>query len=226
MSDGAVSDPAIETLLDEERRYPPPADFVAAANAQPDIYDVPFEEFWEREGRERVTWFEPFARLYEWELPYAKWYLGGKLNACFNCVDRHVEAGRGDQVEYYWEGEPEDDRRVLTFADLLREVTRLANALKALGVRKGTPVGIYMGMVPETAVAMLACARLGAHGLVRRLFGGFAVRADAGHGVRGADHPGRGVAARGGHASEDGRRRVDGRVTVGALVHRSAPDRR
>jgi acetyl-CoA synthetase len=171
VSDGAVSDPAIETLLDEERRYPPPADFVAAANAQPDIYDVPFEEFWEREGRERVTWFEPFNRLYEWELPYAKWYLGGKLNACFNCVDRHVEAGRGDQVAYYWEGEPEDDRRVLTFADLLREVTRLANALKALGVRKGTPVGIYMGMVPETAVAMLACARLGAPHTV--VFGGF-----------------------------------------------------
>jgi acetyl-CoA synthetase len=171
VSDGAVSDPAIETLLDEERRYPPPADFVAAANAQPDIYDVPFEEFWEREGRERVTWFEPFTRLYEWELPYAKWYLGGKLNACFNCVDRHVEAGRGDQVAYYWEGEPEDDRRVLTFADLLREVTRLANALKALGVRKGTPVGIYMGMVPETAVAMLACARLGAPHTV--VFGGF-----------------------------------------------------
>jgi acetyl-CoA synthetase len=166
-----LSDAAIETLLDEERRYPPPADFAAAANAQPDIYDVPFEEFWEREGRERVTWFEPFSQLYEWKLPYAKWYLGGKLNACFNCVDRHVEAGRGDQVAYYWEGEPEGDRRVLTFADLLREVMRLANALKALGVKKGTPVGIYMGMVPETAVAMLACARLGAPHTV--VFGGF-----------------------------------------------------
>jgi acetyl-CoA synthetase len=171
VSDEAVSDPAIETLLDEERRYPPPADFAAAANAQPGIYDVPFEEFWEREGRERVSWFEPFTQLYEWELPYAKWYLGGKLNACFNCVDRHVDAGSGDQVAYYWEGEPEDDRRVLTFADLLRDVTRLANALKALGVKKGTPVGIYMGMVPETAVAMLACARLGAPHTV--VFGGF-----------------------------------------------------
>ena len=118
-----------------------------------------------------MTWFEPFGQLYEWELPYAKWYLGGKLNACFNCVDRHVEAGRGEKVAYYWEGEPEDDRREVTYADLLREVTRLANALKELGVRKGTPVAIYMGMVPELPVAMLACARLGAPHTV--VFGGF-----------------------------------------------------
>ena len=168
---GGVTDVAIETLLAEERRYPPPADFAAQANAQPDLYDVPFDQLWEREGRERVTWFEPFTDLYEWELPYAKWYLGGKLNACFNCVDRHVEAGRGDRVAYYWEGEPEDDRRVLTFADLLRETTRLANALRELGVRKGTPVAIYMGMVPELPIAMLACARIGAPHTV--VFGGF-----------------------------------------------------
>jgi acetyl-CoA synthetase len=166
-----LSEGAIETLLDEERRYPPPPDFAAQANAQPDIYELSFEELWEREGLERVTWFEPFTELYEWELPYAKWYLGGKLNACFNCVDRHVEAGRGDRIAYYWEGEPEGDRREVTFADLLREVTKLANALKALGVKKGTAVGIYMGMVPETAVAMLACARLGAPHTV--VFGGF-----------------------------------------------------
>jgi acetyl-CoA synthetase len=166
-----LGDAAIETLLDEERRYPPPAEFAAQANAQPGIYDVPFDELWEREGRERVTWFEPFTRLYEWELPYAKWYLGGKLNACFNCLDRHVEAGRGDRVAYYWEGEPADERREVTYTDLLREVTRLANALKELGVRKGTPVAIYMGMVPELPVAMLACARLGAPHTV--VFGGF-----------------------------------------------------
>jgi acetyl-CoA synthetase len=166
-----VSDAAIETLLAEERRYPPPADFTAQANAQPELYDVPFEELWEREGRERVTWFESFTELYEWELPYAKWYLGGKLNACFNCVDRHVEAGRGDKVAYYWEGEPVDDRRVVTFADLLRETTRLANALRQLGVRKGAPVAIYMGMVPELPIAMLACARIGAPHTV--VFGGF-----------------------------------------------------
>jgi acetyl-CoA synthetase len=169
--DAGVNDAAIETLLAEERRYPPPDEFAAQANAQSDLQDLPFEELWEREGRERVTWFEPFTELYEWELPYAKWYLGGKLNACFNCVDRHVEAGWGDKVAYYWEGEPEVDRRVLTFADLLRETTRLANALRELGVHKGTPVAIYMGMVPELPVAMLACARIGAPHTV--VFGGF-----------------------------------------------------
>ncbi len=166
-----MSDAAIETLLAEERRYPPPPDFAARANAGPDIYDLSFEELWEREGRERVTWFEPFSTLYEWELPYAKWYLGGTLNVAYNCLDRHVEAGDGEKVAYYWEGEPADDRRVLTFSDLLRETTKLANALKALGVGKGTPVGIYLGMVPEAPIAMLACARIGAPHTV--VFGGF-----------------------------------------------------
>jgi acetyl-CoA synthetase len=166
-----VTEHAIETLLGEERRYPPPPEFAAQANAQPDIYELTFEELWEREGRERVTWFEPFTQLYEWELPYAKWYGGGRLNVAYNCLDRHVEAGNGDKVAYFWEGEPEGDRRELTYADLLRETTKLANALKALGVGKGTPVGIYMGMVPETPVAMLACARLGAPHTV--VFGGF-----------------------------------------------------
>jgi acetyl-CoA synthetase len=166
-----LTDAAIETLLGEDRRYPPPPEFAAQANAQPDIYELSFEELWEREGRERVTWFEPFGKLYEWELPYAKWYLGGKLNVTYNCLDRHVEAGHGAKVAYYWEGEPEGDRRTLTFSDLLRETTKLANALKALGVGKGTPVGIYLGMVPEAPIAMLACARIGAPHTV--VFGGF-----------------------------------------------------
>ncbi len=161
----------IETILLEERRYPPDPEFAHQANAQPDIYERGFEEFWETEGRERVAWFEPFTKLYEWEPPYAEWYLGGKLNACFNCVDRHVEAGHGEKLAYYWEGEPEGDRRELTFSDLQREVVRLANGLKRLGVQKGTPVAIYMGMVPETPIAMLACARLGAPHTV--VFGGF-----------------------------------------------------
>jgi acetyl-CoA synthetase len=161
----------IETMLLEERRYAPDPEFARQANAQPEIYERDWEEFWETEGRNRVTWFEPFSKLYEWEPPYAKWYLGGKLNVCFNCVDRHVEAGNGDRVAYYWEGEPEDERRAITFADLQREVVRFANGLRDLGIRKGTPVAIYMGMVPETAVAMLACARLGAPHTV--VFGGF-----------------------------------------------------
>src|SRR6059058_1585365 len=158
-------------MLLEERTYPPPEDFVAQANAQPDIYDAPFEDFWEREGRERVTWSEPFSELYEWDPPYAKWYLGGKLNVCFNCVDRHVEAGTGGVVAYHWEGEPEGETRTITYADLQKDVVRFANALKELGVEKGTPVGIYMGMVPELPVAMLACTRLGAPHTV--VFGGF-----------------------------------------------------
>jgi acetyl-CoA synthetase len=172
MADGVETQQhAIETILLEERRYPPPEDFALEANAQPDIYDRDFDEFWETEGRERVTWFEPFQKLYEWEPPYAKWYLGGQLNVCFNCVDRHVEAGNGGKIAYYWEGEPEDERREITFADLQRDVVRFANGLKKLGVRKGTPVAIYMGMVPELPVAMLACTRIGAPHTV--VFGGF-----------------------------------------------------
>src|SRR5919204_640825 len=171
MATEATQTHAIETILLEERRYEPPPEFAAQANAQPEIYEREFEEFWETEGRERVTWFEPFQKLYEWEPPYAKWFLGGKLNICFNCVDRHVEAGNGGKVAYYWEGEPEDERREITFADLQRDVVRFANALKKLGVKKGTPVGIYMGMVPELPVAMLACTRIGAPHTV--VFGGF-----------------------------------------------------
>ena len=141
----------IDTLLLEERRYLPPPAFAAQANAQADIYERPFDEFWRPSARERVSWFEPFTELLEWEPPYAKWFLGGKLNVCFNCVDRHVEAGNGAKVAYFWEGEPEGDRRELSFSDFQGEVVRFANALKRFGVEKGTPAGIYMGMVPEPA---------------------------------------------------------------------------
>jgi acetyl-CoA synthetase len=162
---------AIDTLFLEERRYPPPPEFAAQANAGPEIYDEGFEAFWERQARERVSWLEPWNELYRWELPYAKWYLGGKLNVSHNCVDRHVEAGRGDKVAFHWEGEPEGDTRTITYADLQREVTAFANALKELGVEKGTNVAIYMGMIPELPIAMLACTRLGAPHTV--VFGGF-----------------------------------------------------
>ena len=165
-----MSDRAIETLLDEERRFPPDPAFAAQANAQPGIYDVDPDIFWEQEARARVSWFEPFETLSEWELPFAKWFLGGKLNVAFNCVDRHVEAGLGDRVAYFWEGEP-GDRRSITYAELQREVVRWANALKQLGVGQGTAVAIYMGMVPELPIAMLACTRLGAPHTV--VFGGF-----------------------------------------------------
>ncbi len=168
----------IDTLLVEERRYPPEPAFAAQANADSGIYELGFEQFWEREGIERVSWAEPFEKLYDWDPPYAKWYLGGKLNVCFNCVDRHVEHGDGGKVAFYWEGEPEGERRTITFADLQADVVRFANALRSLGVRRGTPVAIYMGMVPELPVAMLACARLGAPHTV--VFGGFSAESLAG----------------------------------------------
>src|SRR3989441_8274558 len=169
---------AIESLFLEERRYPPSPEFARQANAQPDIYQKGFEEFWRDEARQRVSWFKPFDTVLEWKLPYAKWFVGGKLNVCYNCVDRHVEAGRGDRVAYYWEGEPVAEKRAITFKDLQSEVVRFANGLKKLGVKKGTPVGIYLGMIPELPIAMLACTRLGAPHTV--VFGGFSADALAG----------------------------------------------
>ena len=164
-----MSDRAIDTLLAEERRYPPPAEFAAHANAQPDVYERDPDEFWRAEA-ERISWFEPWQELCDWQAPYAKWFAGGQLNVCFNCVDRHVEAGLGDRVAYHWEGEP-GDTETITYAELQRRVVRFANALREAGVRKGTPVAIYLGMVPELPVAMLACTRLGAPHTV--VFGGF-----------------------------------------------------
>ena len=170
MSDKHDAGHAIETMQVEERRYPPSPEFSRQANAQPAIYDRSLDEFWTEEAK-RVTWFEPWNQLYDWKPPYARWFLGGRLNVCYNCVDRHVEGGQGDKVAYFWEGEPEGDRREITFAQLQREVVRFANGLKKLGVEKGTHVGIYMGMIPDLPVAMLACTRLGAAFTV--VFGGF-----------------------------------------------------
>jgi acetyl-CoA synthetase len=127
---GMTSGQTIDTMFLEERRYPPSPEFAAQANAKPEIYDEPFEAFWEREAHERVTWFEPFTQLLDWQLPYAKWFLGGKLNVAYNCLDRHVEAGIGDRVAFNWEGEPDGDRRAISYAELLAEVIRCANALK------------------------------------------------------------------------------------------------
>ena len=175
MSARTVNGPAIETMFTETRTYPPDPAFAARANAQTDIYKLDREEFWRKEALERVSWFEPFGEVLEWKLPYAKWFLGGKLNVCYNCVDRHVEAGLGEKVAYFWEGEPDGERRRITFAELQSEVVRFANGLKKLGVKKGTPVGIYMGMVAELPIAMLACTRLGAPHTV--VFGGFSADA-------------------------------------------------
>ncbi len=167
------SHPEIEALFAEHREFAPPAAFAARANATPDLYERAaddYEAFWAEHAASRVSWSRPWDRVLEWELPYAKWFVGGQLNAAYNCVDRHVERGLGDKVAYHWEGEP-GDSRTLTYADLQREVNKCANALVALGVKTGDRVGIYMPMIPELPVAMLACARIGAPHVV--VFGGF-----------------------------------------------------
>jgi acetyl-CoA synthetase len=165
---------AIESLLAEGRTFPPSKDFKKSALVvDAEIYDeanVDFEGFWARQAEDLVDWSEPWHTVLEWDLPFAKWFVGGKLNVSYNCLDRHVEAGHGEQVAYHWEGEP-GDTRTITYAQLLDEVSRLANALKSLGVGKGDRVNIYLGMVPELPMALLACARIGApHSVV---FGGF-----------------------------------------------------
>jgi acetyl-CoA synthetase len=175
--DPTDSSPEIENLFAETRTFPPSAAFTAKANATADLYrqaDEDFEGFWAKLARERLDWMEPFHTTLEWDLPFAKWFLGGKLNISDNCLDRHVRNGLGDKVAYHWIGEP-GDTRTLTFADLLREVSKTANALKELGIGTGDRVAIYMPMIPELPIAMLACARLGAPHTV--VFGGFSAEA-------------------------------------------------
>ena len=132
-----------------------------------------FRAFWTEEGN-RLDWMEPWSELYTWEAPYTKWFIGGKLNVSVNCLDRHVAAGLGERVAYHWEGEP-GDTRTITYQQLLDEVCRFTNALRGLGVKKGDRIAIYMPMIPELPVAMLACTRIGApHSVV---FGGFSADA-------------------------------------------------
>ena len=164
----------IEALLKEGRKFPPPKAFAKAARVKSAaIYREARRNpvrFWERQARE-LRWLKPWRKALEWKLPYAKWFIGGKLNVSDNCLDRHVEGPRRNKAAIIWEGEP-GDSRVLTYRDLWREVNRFAAALRHHGVKKGDTVTIYMPMVPELPVAMLACARIGApHNVV---FGGFA----------------------------------------------------
>ncbi|MFG1705461.1 acetate--CoA ligase [Nonomuraea sp. M3C6] len=168
---------ALSNLLQENRRFAPPADLAAAANVTAAAYDEAAADrlaFWER-AAERLTWAKRWDETLEWNAPFAKWFVGGELNVAYNCVDRHVEEGRGDKVAYHWEGEPDGDNRTLTYNDLKTEVSKAANALQELGVSKGDRVAIYMPMIPELPIAMLACARIGAvHSVV---FGGFSASA-------------------------------------------------
>ncbi|MEY2446510.1 MAG: acetyl-CoA synthetase [Ilumatobacteraceae bacterium] len=167
----------IDDLMLENRKFPPSPEFKRQALVTDtglyDDADEDYQGFWARQAADLLTWTTDWDTICEWDLPEARWFVGGQLNVSYNCLDRHVEAGRGDKVAFYWEGEP-GDARVLTYADLLDEVQRLANALKELGVRRGDRVNIYLPMIPEAAVSMLACARIGAvHSVV---FGGFSAQ--------------------------------------------------
>jgi acetyl-CoA synthetase len=164
---------AIGDYLLEERRFPPPESFAASAVVKDrslyDQADADYEAFWAQQAAS-LEWSSPWHTVLEWDLPFAKWFVGGTLNVSVNCLDRHVEAGHGDRVAFHFEGEP-GDRRSITYAQLLADVERFANVLKGLGVARGDRVAIYMPMIPELPVAMLACTRIGAaHSVV---FGGF-----------------------------------------------------
>ncbi|GAA3431549.1 acetate--CoA ligase [Kutzneria kofuensis] len=168
---------ALDNLLSESRSFPPSEEFAAQANATAALQqeaDADREAFWAAQA-ERLTWATKWDQVLDWSnAPFAKWFVGGKLNVAYNCVDRHVESGHGDQVAIHWVGEP-GDTRTITYADLKREVSKAANALLSLGLSTGDRVAIYMPMVPEAIFSMLACARLGlVHSVV---FGGFSAEA-------------------------------------------------
>ncbi len=170
---------ALENLLHEERTFPPSEAFAAQANGTAALYDEAKADrlgFWDAQARDLLHWDQPWTQVLDWSNPpFAKWFVGGRLNVAYNCVDRHVEAGYGDQVAIHWVGEPDGESRDITYGQLQDEVNKAANALEGLGVRKGDRVAIYLPMIPEAAVAMLACARIGAvHSVV---FGGFSAEA-------------------------------------------------
>ena len=168
---------SVENLMHEHRVFPPSADFAEQANAKSALYDAAQQDrlaFWAEQSA-RIDWAEPWQQVLDWsEAPFAKWFVGGKLNVSVNCVDRHVAAGRGDRVAFHFEGES-GDTATITYADMLTRVSQAANALEALGVGAGDRVAIYLPMIPEAVVSMLACARIGAvHSVV---FGGFSAEA-------------------------------------------------
>ena len=165
----------LDTLLSEKRRFPTTAEFATKSAAMAALYTSghDWQRFWEEQAK-ALDWISPWTQVLDWQPPDAKWFIGGKLNAAANCLDRHLKGPRRNKAAIVWEGEP-GDRRVLTYWDLAREVSRCGNALKRLGVRRGDRVGIYLPMIPEAAIAMLACARIGAvHSVV---FGGFSAEA-------------------------------------------------
>ncbi|ABB57382.1 acetate--CoA ligase [Synechococcus elongatus] len=177
-----MSQPTIESILQEKRVFPPSAEFASAARINPEAYEALCQKaaadpvaFWGELAAQELDWFEPWQQTLDWSNPpFAKWFVGGKLNISHNCLDRHLTTWRKNKAAIIWEGEP-GDSRTLTYAQLHREVCQFANVLKSLGIQKGDVVGVYMPMIPEAAIAMLACARIGAvHSVV---FGGFSAEA-------------------------------------------------
>src|SRR4051794_11525625 len=169
---------ALENLLHENRKFPPSPEFAANAVATADEYKEAVADrpaFWAKQARELLTWSKDFTQALDWsDPPFAKWFVGGELNAAYNALDRHVEAGNGDRVAIYFEGEP-GDTRTYTYAQLTGEVKKAANAFESLGVSKGDRVAVYLPMIPEAVITLLACARIGAvHSVV---FGGFSAEA-------------------------------------------------
>ena len=173
-----MSEQGLSNLMTEERHFDPPVELARDANATQATYDEAAGDrlaFWSKQA-ERIDWAKPYEQVLDWSNPpFAKWFVGGTLNVAYNCVDRHVEAGKGDKVAFHWVGEPADDTRTITYSQLKDEVSRAANALVELGVETGDRVAIYMPMIPETVIAMLACARIGAPHTV--VFGGFSADA-------------------------------------------------
>ncbi len=172
-----MTNETLSNLLNEERRFPPSAEFAAAALAQPSLYQEAAADrlaFWDAQA-DQLSWATRWTQTLDWsDAPFAKWFVGGTLNVAYNCVDRHVEAGNGDRIAVHFEGEPGDTRSI-SYAELQREVSKAANALLSLGVQAGDRVAIYLPMIPEAVISMLACARIGApHSVV---FGGFSAEA-------------------------------------------------
>ncbi len=177
-----MSQPTIESILQEKRLFPPPAEFSAQANIKSldeykEIYaraQADPAQFWAELAEQELHWFTKWDTILEWQPPFAKWFVGGKINISYNCLDRHLTTHRRNKAAIIWEGEP-GDSRVITYGQLHREVCQCANVIKELGVKKGDRVAIYMPMIPEAAIAMLACARIGAPHTV--VFGGFSAEA-------------------------------------------------
>ena len=219
---------SIDSVLKETRLFPPSAEFSAQARIKS---LAEYEKLWQwahndpqsfwAEQAKSLDWFKPFERVLDWQEPFAKWFVGGKLNACYNCLDRHLLGPRRNKAAIIWEGEP-GDSRVLRYQDLHREVCQFANALRGLGIKPGDRVTVYMPMIPELAIAVLACARIGAvHSVV---FGGFSADAVADRnndaGARLIITADGGLAARQSGSAQTKRRCRPGKVAHHREVHR------